>query len=144
MPYRELAVAAPCYLCEDAPADAACEACGRPTCARHRRVTLCPRCDEAVFRELAEDPGGIGALFLGVPILLAGAFLWAPLIALGLAWIVLALPVSRRITRRRRRARIFARIRASGAAPPLPPEDPNDARQRALDEYERKRRNQKD
>ena len=145
MPYRELTVDAPCALCEDEAATGECAACGRAACGRHLRTSgFCPPCDEYVYRELAVSPfGDVAPVFFGIPLLIAGAFLWAPLIAPALVWLVFAMPISRKIARKRRRTALLAYLRDAGG-PPKAVEDPALERPRAMAEYAEKRRNAKE
>jgi hypothetical protein len=143
VPYRELTVAAPCHVCDEAIAAAACDCCGKPTCARHLGDrSMCSRCDEAVYMQSHRDgnDGFFGDMgLLVVPMIAAGVAwtVWTPLFVVALIYIVAGFPVSLWLRRRRRRARLIARIRASGELPPTPSIDEHDA---ALARYDRRAR----
>lgn len=146
MAYRESGPP-PCHICEDNPAIGACACCNRDVCKRHLPSDdargWCTRCDEGYFRYIRKTSTLRGYLrwWLGMVPAIVLPFVYAPLIALTIAYVIVGFPVAMWRSNVARTNQFVLHARRTGLLLEAPKDASSDLAQ-GLSDYEYRRRNQ--
>jgi uncharacterized protein (DUF983 family) len=120
---------APCYKCDRTTGEV-CATCQQPTCERHLDPRKqCGRCDEAYYRYMRSDDGGMVMVALPVVVIASLVFglLSAAFLPVAIGIPIIGFPILVVARKRRRRAKFFRMMRARGALPEARTVDPADA-----------------
>ncbi|MFT3700553.1 MAG: hypothetical protein QM831_45840 [Kofleriaceae bacterium] len=146
--YREPA-AAPCAICEDNPAVAACACCRRAVCKKHlapeSKRGWCKKCDDAYYVYTRRSDGAgkyMAAWWLGAVATALSGFAWSPLFVVGSIGAVVGLPLMQWRYKKSRLQKFLSFTQRTGTQLQLPSATDPTAEAYGLRDYTEIRRNQ--
>jgi hypothetical protein len=137
----------PCHICEDNPAVGTCACCNRDVCKRHLPSEdargWCTRCDEGYFRYIRKTSTMRGYLrwWLGMVPAIAAPFVYTPLFALTVAYVIVGFPVAMWRSKVARTNQFILHARKTGHLLEAP-KDAGSEIAEGLRDYDYRRRNQ--